>query len=88
MQQRATGCGGASPAVVEGSYSCSHLCHLWLRSKIIASISCTNQKTAGTTYRGGQVQYRLACYESFLVVVFDLYIDNVHNAVEFTPACE
>jgi hypothetical protein len=43
-------------------------------------------RTAGNTYRGGQVQYRLACYESFFMIVFDLYINNVHNAIEFAPA--
>ena len=49
-------------------------------------IDRTIQKSAGNTYRSGQVQHCLACYESFLMVVFDLYIDNVHNAIEFTPA--
>jgi hypothetical protein len=38
------------------------------------------------TYRGGQVQHRLACDEGFFVVVFDLYINYVHSAIEFTPA--
>jgi hypothetical protein len=52
MQRRAAGCAGASPAVVEGSSSCSHLCHLWPRSIIIiiASIACgwTNQEPRET----------------------------------------
>ncbi len=48
-QRREAGYGGASPAVVEGSRSCSHLCRLWLRSIIIVSIAWrTNQEPRET----------------------------------------
>jgi len=35
--------------------------------------------------RHGQLKHRLAGNECLLVVVFDLYIDNMDDAIEFTP---
>jgi len=38
--------------------------------------------------RRRQVEHRLPSYEGFFMVVLNLHIDNMYNAIEFTPSGE
>ena len=38
------------------------------------------------TYRRSQVEHRLPSYEGLFMIVLNLHIDDMYNAIEFTPS--
>jgi hypothetical protein len=48
-------------------------------------IGCKEAGTGGT-YSRGQVEHRLPSYESLFVIVLDLHINDMYNAIKFTPS--
>jgi hypothetical protein len=48
--------------------------------------ACEETGTPGSTYRRRQVENCLPSYESFFVIVFNFYINDMYSAIEFTPS--
>jgi len=52
----------------------------------IKSIAYREAGSYGSAYCCRQVEHRLPGYEGFFMVVLNLHIDNMYNAIEFTPS--
>jgi hypothetical protein len=86
MQQRVADCEGVSPVVLGGSHQHFRQYHPRLRSVYMISIACRKAWLYGSAYRCGQVEHCLPGYEGLLMIVLDLHIYNMYNAIEFTSS--
>ena len=86
MQQRVADCEGVSPVVLGGSHQHFRQYHPRLRSVYMISIACRKARIYGSAYRCGQVEHCLPGYEGLLMIVLDLHIYNMYNAIEFTSS--
>jgi inhibitor of KinA sporulation pathway (predicted exonuclease) len=85
MQQRVVDCVGVFPAVFEESRQYFRQHHPRPQSvDIIISITCGDFWK--NTYRRSQVKHCLPGYEGLFMIVLDLHIDDMYNAIKFTPS--
>jgi hypothetical protein len=57
-----------------------------IRGFDLYTLSGCKEIDIGATYRHRQVEHRFPSYESFFVIVLDLHIYNMYNAIKFTPS--
>jgi hypothetical protein len=55
--------------------------------RYISNRSHSREATSyGSAYRCRQVEHRLSCNEGFFMVVLNFHIDDMYDAIEFTPS--